>query len=224
MSSEIEIEPIPGLPHHLPPGERILWQGRPEWKALARNTFKVGWLAAYFAVFVTARAVAAYEEGRGVHGLLQVLTALALAGACLAVLSGMAWINARATMYTITTRRIVMRIGVALPTTFNLPFKRLASADVKVRKDGDGDIVLQIAGRDRIAWLHLWPHVHPFHLARARPMLRTIAEPERVASLLAAAVQEWAKAEAAPVLVPAKVLAREAAAQVHTTLATEAGR
>ena len=35
------------------------------------------------------------------------------------------YFNARATVYTITTRRLVMRIGVALPTTFNLPFKQI---------------------------------------------------------------------------------------------------
>jgi hypothetical protein len=85
-----------------------------------------------------------------------------------------------------------MRIGVALPMTWNLPFKRLASADLKVRKQGDGDIVLQLTAPNRIAWLHLWPHVQPWNYAKARPALRTIAEPARVAAILGEAVQAWA--------------------------------
>lgn len=188
MSSEIEFEAIPGLPGELPPGERVLWQGKPEWKALARHTFKVRLLAAYFAVFVGLRLVLGLgQDGKTLA--LQVLLAVGLAAACLAVLCLMAWANARSTIYTITTRRIVMRIGVALPMTWNLPFKRLAAADLKEHREGNGDIALQLTAPNRIAWLHLWPHVQPWHFVKARPTLRTIAEPSRVAALLADAVR-----------------------------------
>jgi len=33
---EYEYEPVPGLPQRLPQGERILWQGAPDWQTLAR--------------------------------------------------------------------------------------------------------------------------------------------------------------------------------------------
>ncbi len=231
MSTEIEVEPVPGLPSLLPAGERILWQGRPEWRALARHTFRLPYLAAYFAVFVTIRAIVARQEGQGMHGALQVLLGVALGVGCIGVLTLVAWLNARATVYTITTRRLVMRIGVALPTTFNLPFKALASADVKSRKAGDGDIVLKIAGSDRIAWLHLWPHAQPWHMKTARPMLRAIAEPDYVAGVLADAVRAWAQAEAASVKVvpraphePMLEIGIMAPARVQHELATEAGR
>jgi hypothetical protein len=127
-----------------------------------------------------------------------------LAVTCLGVLAAVAWLNAGAALYTITTRRVVLRIGVALPMTWNLPFKRLASADLKVRKEGDGDIVLGLKAPDRIAWLQLWPHAQPWRLANARPTLRTIAEPAHVASLLAEAVRAWAASDLAPVLVSAR--------------------
>jgi hypothetical protein len=241
MSSEIEIEPIPGLPHDLPPGEEILWQGRPQWKAMARQTFKVRWIAAYFAVFATARFLAAMKEG--LPGALHLLIVAALALVCLAVLCLFAWAYARATVYTITTRRVVMRIGVALPTTWNLPFKRLASADLALRTELDGDIALQLKAPDRIAWLQLWPHVAPWQFVRARPSLRNIVEPERVAMLLADAVQAWAATESAPVLVtalepsapvvtvvspaPAEVglnMPRELVSRLNADVATEVGR
>ncbi len=191
--SDLDFEPIPGLPTELPPGESIVWQGRPAWRALARQTFKTRWLAAYFAVLVGLRAISAFrgEQGAGFSGLG---VALLLAVGCLAVVHLLAFFYARSSVYTITTHRIVMRIGIAIPMTWNLPFKQLASADVAVRKEGDGDIVLRITEPNRIAWLHLWPHVAPKNVVRARPALRAIAEPARVAALLAEAVKAWAAA------------------------------
>ncbi len=219
MSADHDFEAVPGLPAELPPGESIVWQGRPEWMAFARHTFKIRWLAAYFGVFLAARLVLVIQERQGGLGLLHLLGLAGLAAACLGVLAFIAWLNARATMYTITTRRIVLRIGVALPMTWNLPFKRLASADVKLRAEGDGDITLQLVAPDRIAWLHLWPHVQPGHYLRARPTLRTLAEPARVAALLAEAVKAWSRSAAAPVLMsPAEAYAEAVApapAAVH---------
>ena len=199
---------------------------------MARATFKVRWLTAYFAVIVAARLAVAVTEHQGAQGLVQTLLAATLAAGCLGVLYLFAWLNARAAIYTITTRRVVLRIGVALPMTWNLPFKRIASADMTVRKEGDGDIALQLAGKDRIGWLFLWPHVQPWHFVKARPTLRTIAEPARVSALLADAVAAWASREAAPVLVASRAhdaspspgeAAVSAAAAAHATLATEAG-
>ena len=54
--TEYENEPIPGLPGRLPPGERILWQGSPEWRALARTAFHTRLVAGYFAALVGGRA------------------------------------------------------------------------------------------------------------------------------------------------------------------------
>jgi Bacterial PH domain len=201
MSSEIEIERVPGLPHDLPPGEHVVWQGHPQWKAMARHTFKVRLFAVYFAVFIALRLVVAVKEHQGAAGVFQALLFVLAAGACLGILALMAWANARATIYTITTRRIVLRVGVALPMTWNLPFKRIASADLAVRKEGDGDIALQLTAPNRIGWLQLWPHVQPWHVIKARPTLRTIAEPAHVAALLGDAVRQWGAREAAPVLV-----------------------
>jgi hypothetical protein len=109
----------------------------------------------------------------------------------LGILALASWLHARATVYTLTTRRIVLRIGIALPMAWNLPFKRLASADVRSTSGGVGDIVLRLAPPDRIAWLHLWPHVAPGHVLRAQPALRAIADAMHVAQLLRLAVTRW---------------------------------
>ncbi|HJK97046.1 MAG TPA: photosynthetic complex putative assembly protein PuhB [Polyangiaceae bacterium LLY-WYZ-14_1] len=189
-----------GLPSALPPGEHVVWQGRPEWKALARQSFKLPWLAIYFGVIVAVRATFAVVNGEGAAGLNQVLFLVGLFGAGLGILALAAWLNARATIYTITTKRVVMEIGAALSMDWNLPFKRIVGADLQVRDGGDGDIVLRLAPSDRVRWLYFFPHV--VGLLQPKPALRGIREPEKVAGLLQNAVASWAREEAAQVEVP----------------------
>lgn len=205
---EVEIEPVPGLPEDLPRGEAILWQGSPEWRALAQETFKIRWVAVYFLVVVAARIVTAVQASEGARGVLHVATGCGLAAACLGGLALAAWMYARSTVYTITNRRVVMRIGVAIPVTWNIPFKRIAAADVLARDGGEGDISLQLAAPNRIAWLHLWPHVQPWHYVKARPTLRTIRDAKAVAATLASAVEAWSASAAAPARAPIATPAR----------------
>lgn len=223
MDSEIDYEPIPGVPDGLPEGERVLWQGKPAWRALARDAFHIRWVSAYLGIFALARLVASLEDGQGLVGVAKFAAAVGLSVACVGVLSGIAWLNARATTYTITSRRVVLRIGVAIPMTWNLPFKRIASADLAMRSENDGDIVLRIAEPDRIAWLHLWPHVAPFQFSRARPSLRALTCPEHVSSLLAQAVSSWARTEATNVRVVG-VERVDNVVQPALGVATEGGR
>lgn len=198
-AEEFELEARPGLPEELPEGEELLWQGRPQTKALARQAFKVRWLAGYFAVFFAARAVTLSVDGLGSDGALQLLVMSLLFAGCLGVCYLLAWMQARATVYSITSHRVVMRVGAALPITWNLPFSRMASADLTTRGEHDGDIVLRLAPPNRVAWLHLWPHVRPGKRFTPCPTLRAVGEPKEVAEKLEKAVAAWAERNDAPV-------------------------
>ena len=110
------------------------------------------------------------------------LFALALVGLGLVWL--LAYLASRAAVYTLTDKRIVMRIGIVLSVTFNLPLKTLTAAGLKVNSDGTGDIPLSLQNEFNIAYLHLWPHARPWRLRQTQPMLRSIANVERVAALL----------------------------------------
>ncbi|MCY4328035.1 MAG: PH domain-containing protein, partial [Rhodobacteraceae bacterium] len=48
MHDDFAMEPIQGLPGNLPAGERILWQGRPDWWALAKSALAFQWVCGYF--------------------------------------------------------------------------------------------------------------------------------------------------------------------------------
>lgn len=187
-----EFEPLPGLPERLPASERLLWQGSPDWRALARRAFHLPKLALYFGVLIVWRAATVAADGGSVVDVLLSLPGpLAIAGLGLGLVAILAWLSARTALYTITDRRVVMRIGIVLTLTFNLPFKRIVSAAYSPGPDGTGDIAITLADGDRIAWLHLWPHARPWRLRRTEPSLRSVPQAEAVARLLCDA---WAAA------------------------------
>ena len=184
-SAEHEFEAALGLPEPLPAGEKILWQGAPSRTAMAKHVFRLQWLTVYFAVIVVLQiASVSSSEGGLAEGWSSVALAVFLALVGLLLVGLLAYWSATTTVYTLTNRRIVMRVGIVLTVTFNLPFKTLRSADLKLYKDGTGDIPMQIATGDKIAFFHLWPHVRPWRLAKPEPMMRCIPEAKQVAVLL----------------------------------------
>jgi len=116
-----------------------------------------------------------------------------LALAALALVALLTWLTTRTTVYTITNRRVVMRIGIALPLTVNLPFRIVGSAGLKLHADGTGDIPLSLTGDGRMAYLHLWPHARPWRTSRAEPMLRSVPDAARVAEILGRALASAAR-------------------------------
>jgi hypothetical protein len=95
---------------------------------------------------------------------------------------------ARSTLYTITNHRVVMRFGVAIPMTINLPYTKVVGAALRDYGDGTGEIPLTLAPGTRTSYLVLWPHVRPWRFSPAEPMLRAIPEAQRVARILATAL------------------------------------
>jgi Bacterial PH domain len=190
-----------GLPQNLPPGETVLWQGRPCWRALARRVMHVRPLAIYFTALVVWRAVTVMQRGAAVLDVIAAAAFIALLGAvAIALLSGYAWLAARTSIYTLTTKRLVLRCGVALPKWVNVPLCTMDAAGLRTFADGTGDILLTLSGEDRVAYLALWPHVRPWRFAPAQPMLRGLADPAEAARILGRALS--ALAEQAAVAVP----------------------
>jgi hypothetical protein len=186
---EHEFEAAPGLPEALPADETLLWQGSPQPVALARQALHLDALLVYFGALLVWRGSTGLYDGAGLGGALVAMAGmLPLIALALGLLGAMAWLIARTTVYTITDRRVVLRVGVVLSITFNLPFSQIASAGLRLRGRSTGDITLVLSGIDRIAYLHLWPHVRPWQLKRTQPMLRAVADATAVAQTLAHAL------------------------------------
>ena len=196
---EHEHEAQRGLPQALPAGERLLWQGAPRARAVALHVFHLRALALYFTALMLWRAQAAWFDDGGWAGALRALLfAGLLGGLAIGLLATIAWLVAGTTVYTLTDRRVVMRVGVVLSITFNLPLSQLDAVRQRRFRDGSGDVVLVLANDQRIAYLHLWPHARPWRFAHPEPALRALADASAVAGLLAQALS----AKSPPALEP----------------------
>jgi Bacterial PH domain len=179
MIAEHDDEPVKGLPGFLPKDEEILWQGTPDWKRLAVNALHVRKVAIYFALLAVFGAVSGSWTG--------VLATVGVGTAGIAILALIAWGTARSTVYTLTNRRVVLRIGIALPKCINLPLSLIKSADLSLNADGTGDIPLTLNAEQRLGYIQLWPHARAWKLREPQPMLRAVPDAQKVATLLARA-------------------------------------
>jgi len=190
MNSEYDFEPVKGLPAELPRGEQLLWQGSPQWKSLALHGYHVRKFALYFVLLVLWRAGEGMAGGESAAQLLLGCAWLLLLGTVVCtLLLGLARLAARATLYTITNRRIVMRHGIALPMSVNIPFTAVQAASMRVYADGSGEICVALLPNQRLGYLLNWPHVRPWKFAEPQAMLRTVPQATLVAELLIGALR-----------------------------------
>lgn len=188
--------PHPGLPAPLPRGEHVVWQGTPRWQSFARQVFRTDLILIYFAVLAVWRVATIIEQGRGMEGAVQAVLVVASCGALvIGLFALLAWLGARATIYTITNRRIVMRIGAAFSKTIDIPFKVIDSVQVKTGASGTGNISIKLKDTAGIPYLILWPHARPWRLRYPEPTLRAVPNAQETAETLASQLEAAARSD-----------------------------
>ena len=193
------------LPADLPPGERVLWFGRPEPVSLWRRAYRADWISVWF-VGIAAWNFASLAQSYGaLAGFVSALRTLGFGAAALAIIAALAWASARTTLYVVTERRIIVKSGLALPMFINVPFKQIVAASVRSYADGTGEVTVGVVEGERIPYLALWPSARPLRFARPEPALRCIADPRRVAETIARALAE-ASGQSLPTRAPAKAV------------------
>ena len=221
---DFEFEPVRGLPALLPAGETLLWQGSPRWQSLAVRAYQVRKVAIYFGALVLWRiAVGVYNQHTLAAVAASCLFLMALGGVAIGVLALLGYFNARSTVYSITTRRLLLRHGVAVPLTLNIPFTLIESADLRSFADGTGDISLRVARDQRVGYLITWPHLRSGRISRPEPCFRALTDAAHAAGVLGAALAAESKfAPSVQAAAPVRVSDLEAARSplpVHTAAA-----
>jgi hypothetical protein len=186
---DVQVEPIRGLPELPPEGEHILWQGAPDPWTLALQALNMGWVAGYFGLLAAWRGVAIGLEQGWALGAKATVPYLVMGLVACAILGLIALTLARTTVYTLTNRRVAMRIGAALTVTLNLPFTCVLAADLALNRNGTGSIALDLTEGVKLSYLVCWPHVRPWRISNTQPALRCIPDAAHVAELLANAAQ-----------------------------------
>lgn len=186
---DFNFEPIRGLPEKLPEDEHILWQGAPDAGRLAREALGLRWVAGYFALLAFWRVGVSSADvpltQAMAHGIPFVLIGVVACG----IIYGIAYVQARSTVYTLTNKRVAMRIGAALTMTLNLPYTWIGNAGLDARKSGHGTLAFELIGETKLSYIMTWPHVRPWYMARTQPALRCIPEAHKVAALFAEAAE-----------------------------------
>lgn len=194
---DFAFEPIRGIPAVLPKGETLLWQGGPAWPAHAVHAYHVRKVAIYFAILLVWRIVVGVNEGHTMGAIgLSCLWIAGLGTFTSGVLALLAWLSARTTVYSITSERFVLRHGIAVPITMNVPYALLEGADLRVYRGGSGDICLKLRRDQRVGYLVTWPHLRPGRITRPQPSFRSLRQPQEAAAILAKAIAAYAAANA----------------------------
>ncbi len=188
---EYEYEAQLGLPSTLPKDEKILWQGSPDLWMVAKNIFFIRFVMFYFLGLILLGFFEGYQEDQSSKQILiAFVLMLALSLIAIGLLAFLAFCTAKTTVYTITNRRVVMRIGVVLTKTFNLPLSKIEAADIVQQKNLHGNIAIQVESSTKIAFFHLWPHVRPWRLQHPEPMLLSLKNVDEVSHVL---TQAWSE-------------------------------
>ena len=186
---DFAVEPIEGLPELLPKGEVILWQGRPNWLRLTIESLNLWWVIGYFGLLAAWRFLSVIDYmpfGTAISASIPFLFVAAFVGL---LLCGVGYIQAKATLYTITNRRVVMRIGAALTLTLNLPFTKIDNAAVAKKRGGFGNIAFETSGDTKFSFFVLWPHARSWYFGKPQPTLKCIPDIEKVSSILGEAAK-----------------------------------
>jgi hypothetical protein len=186
---DFAVEPVRGLPEKPPAGEVILWQGRPDTWALAKEALNLWWIMGYFALLAIWRVAASAADYPLAQALTHAIPFVVIGAITAGIILLIAWVQAKATVYTVTSARVAMRVGAALTITLNLPYTRIEAADLDLKKSGTGTIAFRTAGETKLSYLVLWPHVRPWHARHTQPALRCIPDAERVARMIGEAVE-----------------------------------
>ena len=187
---DFKFEPVRGLPEALPEDEHILWQGVPNPLRLAKDAWSLNWVLGYFVALAAIRVIIVSPDMSLTAAMAQGIPFLFAGGVVGLILIGLATVQARSTVYTLTNKRACMRIGAALTMTLNLPYVCIGNANAAVRPSGLGTLTFELIGETRLSYLMTWPHVRPWNMRRTQPAFRAIPDAARVAAIFAEAAEK----------------------------------
>ena len=124
------------------------------------------------------------------------LSYMSLGMVAIFILLAISFLISSTTLYSITDKRLVMRIGIVLNLSLNIPFSKIETAELKANPDKSGDISLNLVPDNKIAYLHLWPHCRPWFFSSPRPRLSCLKDVEVIASCLTSSWEEQKKSSA----------------------------
>lgn len=183
-----------GEVRRLPAGERVLWHGAPDRRALARHLLRERWVLGFVALSFALGAADALQHGDGAVARLVGVATLSVVMALVALVAIhiFAWRLERTSKYVITDRRLYFNIGIVLRADANVPFSSLDGVDVVKHADGSADLMATLREGQEIPWLLLFPHLSWRGGAkRGRPTFRGLRDAQAASEALVGALRAY---------------------------------
>lgn len=178
----------------LPAGERVLWTGAPDQRALARFFLRERWVMAFVAFSFSLGAAEAMQHTDGAVPRLVGVATLSLIMLLIAIVSIrlFAWQLARSSKYVITDKRVYFNIGIVMRADANIPYSSVEGVDLRRRSDGSADLMVTLSDAQEIPWLLLFPHMTWRGDKRGRPTFRSLRNPQVAADAVVGALRAFA--------------------------------
>lgn len=167
--------------------EDVIWRGKPEPFRHAASAFHTNSIVLYFAALAVI--------GFAMDGMGSAVTLVIMGLAAMLILMALGIYSARNSAYILTNHRLMILTGLAVEKRVSIPLKRIASARLRTRSKGYGDILLDLNGDHRLSYLLLWPHARSFRVWKPQPLLRAVPDAAMIAEKLAHACSEFAPIE-----------------------------
>jgi hypothetical protein len=173
----------------VPPDEKVLWTGRPNWLSLAYRAYGLKYFWIYL-IITGLYAATTIEADLSLIVLLKKFIPFLVSGTCAAlILTALAFFTASHTCYVLTERRVVIQTGIALVFLVNMPIKKITSVDRQILLKGCGNISFSSETGKRIPYISCWPSVRPGYFSRPKPSFRSIENVYTVEEILTSVVK-----------------------------------
>ncbi|MCC7055133.1 MAG: PH domain-containing protein [Gemmatimonadaceae bacterium] len=222
MAESVEHVGPDGEVRRLPAGERVLWQGAPDRRSLARFLLRERWLLAFVAFSFALGAAEALQHAEGAGARLVGVATLSAVMAAIAIVAVriFAWLLQRTSKYVITDRRLYFNIGIVLRADANVPYTSIEGVDLLRHKDGSADLMVTLGESQEIPWLLLFPHMSWRGAKRGRPTFRGLRDADAAATAVVGALRACTAGGADAGATGATANAAPVAARTHLTAAT----
>lgn len=173
----------------IPKDEVIIWHGRPDLRRFCLTAIGIKYILVYLIIITCSIIYTRYGDFNLIT-FLQVLVPYLLS-CCLAiillVIVGISQVLP--TVYVITSKRVIIKSGLALIFMLNVPFDKIASIDKNHYSDGSGNISFKLISNKRVPFFASWPSVRPWYFSNPEPAFRCIADVDVIALKLSEAAQ-----------------------------------
>ena len=173
----------------IPKDEKIIWYGRPDLRRFCLTALGLKYIIIYLIIIFFSIIYARYGDFNFIE-ILQVLFPYLIScflAVLLLIIVGISQVLP--TIYVITSKRVIIRSGLALIFMINVPFDKIASIDKNLYKDGCGNISFKLINNKRVPFFASWPSVRPWYFNNPEPTFRCISDVEIVALKLSEAAR-----------------------------------